>query len=91
MIGHPAFPVEAWQVTETAFSPEVLAQAETVFTLANGYLGLRGNLDEGSPAESAGTYLNGFYESRPIIYGERHHAFPPTSETQLNVTDGKVI
>lgn len=91
MIGHPAFPVEAWRVTETAFSPDVLAQAETVFTVANGYLGLRGNLDEGSPVDAAGTYLNGFYEARPIIYGERHHGFPATSETQLNVTDGKVI
>jgi alpha,alpha-trehalose phosphorylase len=91
LIDHPAFPVEGWRVTETAFSPEVLAQSETIFTVANGYLGLRGNLDEGTPVDAAGTYLNGFYETRPIIYGERHHAYPPDSETQLNVTDGKVI
>jgi trehalose/maltose hydrolase-like predicted phosphorylase len=52
VIGHPAFPVETWTVTETAFSPEVLAQSETIFTVANGYLGLRGNLDEPTPSTS---------------------------------------
>ena len=91
MIQHPAFPVEPWTVTETAYSPEILGQAESVFALANGYLGLRGNLDEGDPVFLAGTYLNGFYESRPIIYGEYRHGFPQNSETLLNVTDGKLI
>jgi alpha,alpha-trehalose phosphorylase len=91
VIGHPAFPVEAWAVTETAYSPEVLGQAESVFALSNGYLGLRGNLDEGDPVFQAGTYLNGFYETRPIIYGEYRHGFPRLSQTLLNVTDGKLI
>ncbi|MGE5288877.1 MAG: glycoside hydrolase family 65 protein [Micromonosporaceae bacterium] len=91
MIQHPAFPVEPWTVTETAYSPEILGQAESVFALSNGYLGLRGNLDEGDPVFLAGTYLNGFCESRPIIYGEYRHGFPRRSETLLNVTDGKLI
>ena len=91
MIRHPAFPAEPWSVTETAYSPEVLGPAESVFALANGYLGLRGNLDEGDPVFLAGTYLNGFYESRPIIYAEYRHGFPERSETLLNVTDGKLI
>ena len=91
MIQHPAFPAEPWTVTETAYSPEILAQTESVFALSNGYLGLRGNLEEGSPVFQAGTYLNGFYESRPIIYGEYRHGFPQHSETLLNVTDGKLI
>ena len=91
MIQHPAFPAEPWTVTETAYSPEVLAQTESVFALANGYLGLRGNLEEGSPVFQAGTYLNGFYESQPIIYGEYRYGFPQRSETLLNVTDGKLI
>jgi alpha,alpha-trehalose phosphorylase len=49
MIQHPASPVEPWAVAETAYTPEILGQAESVFALANGYLGLRGNLDEGDP------------------------------------------
>ena len=92
MIDHPAFPVEAWTVTETAFSPEVLAQSETIFTVANGYLGLRGNFEEPEPVYQPGTYLNGFYETRPIPFDqEPPSARVPMSETMLNVTDGKVI
>ncbi|MDA8341320.1 MAG: family 65 glycosyl hydrolase [Actinomycetota bacterium] len=92
MIDHPAFPVEEWTVTETAFSPEVLAQSETIFTVANGYLGLRGNLDEPEPVHQPGTYLNGFYETRPVSFDQApFSARVPASETMLNVTDGKVI
>ncbi len=92
MIGHPAFPVEAWTVTETDFSPEIVAQTETLFTVANGYLGLRGNLEEGVPVYQPGSYLNGFYESRPTLSGdEPPSARVETSETQLNVTDGKIV
>src|SRR5690606_28640416 len=56
-----------------------------------GYLGLRGNLDEGTPAFEPGTYINGFYETRPIEYGESAYGYPENGQTMLNVTDGKVI
>ena len=49
MIEHPAFTVEPWAVRETALDLERLAQTESVFALANGHIGLRGNLDEGEP------------------------------------------
>ena len=35
---------------ETKLDLDVLAQAESVFALSNGHIGLRGNLDEGEPA-----------------------------------------
>jgi len=92
VIDHPAYPVEAWTVTETAFSPEILAQAETIFTVANGYLGLRGNFEEGSPIFQPGTYLNGLYETRPVSFDQAPYTVRvPLSETMLNVTDGKII
>ncbi|MGH9114346.1 MAG: hypothetical protein ACRDWW_00805, partial [Acidimicrobiales bacterium] len=59
MIDHPAYEVAPWRVSESGFRPEILAQSESVFALSNGYLGLRGNLDEGEPAGVPGTYLNG--------------------------------
>ena len=49
VIQHPAFAIEPWAVRETALDLERLAQTESVFALANGHLGLRGNLDEGEP------------------------------------------
>ena len=49
MIQHPAYPVEPWSVCETALDLGVLDQAGSLFALANGHIGLRGNLDEGEP------------------------------------------
>ena len=66
MITHPAFAVEPWSVRETRLDLEVLAQTESVFALANGHIGLRANLDEGEPFGLPGTYLNSFYELRPL-------------------------
>jgi alpha,alpha-trehalose phosphorylase len=91
VIDHHAYPVEPWAVRETALDLEMLGQSESVFALANGHLGLRGNLDEGEPRALSGTYLNGFYESHPIAYGERGFGFPEDGQTIVNVTDGKLI
>src|SRR4029077_21040183 len=38
-----------------------------------------------------GTFVNGFYESWPIVYGEEAFGFARTGQTILNVTDSKVI
>jgi alpha,alpha-trehalose phosphorylase len=88
---HPAFPVEPWAVRETQLDLERLAQSESVFALSNGHLGLRGNLDEGEPAGLPGTYLNGFYEKRPLPYAEAAYGDPESSQTVVNVTNGKIM
>jgi alpha,alpha-trehalose phosphorylase len=85
------FPPEPWCVRETRLRPELLAQTESVFALANGHLGLRGNLDEGEPRGLSGTYLNGLYESYPLEYGERGFGFAEDGQAVVNVTDGKII
>src|SRR5205807_10286048 len=91
VISHPAFAVEPWSVRETELDLEVLAQTESVFALANGHIGLRGNLDEGEPFGIPGTYLNSFYELRPMPYAERGYGYPESGQTVVNVTNGKVI
>ena len=69
----------------------LIAESESIFALANGHLGLRGNLDEGEPRALSGTYLNGFYESYPLEYGERGYGFAEDGQAVVNVTDGKII
>jgi alpha,alpha-trehalose phosphorylase len=91
VITHPGFIVEPWAVTEEGLNLEVLAQSESVFALSNGHIGLRGNLDEGEPAELPGTYLNGFYETRPLPYAEAGYGYPEDGQTVVNVTNGKLI
>ena len=91
MITHPAFTVEPWAVTEDSLHLDVLAQSESVFALANGHIGLRGNLDEGEPFGLPGTYLNGFYETRPLPYAEAGYGYPEDGQTVVNATNGKLI
>jgi alpha,alpha-trehalose phosphorylase len=91
VIDHPAFAVEPWALRETELNLDLLAQAESVFALANGHIGLRGNLDEGEPNSVLGTYLNGFYEGRPLPYAEAGYGYPEAGQVVVNVTNGKVI
>ena len=91
MIRHPAFAVEPWRIRETALDLDILAQTESVFALANGHLGLRGNLDEGEPNGLPGTYLNSVYDEQPLTYGEPGYGYPESSQTIVNVTNGKLI
>jgi alpha,alpha-trehalose phosphorylase len=85
------YPADEWNVIEKAFRPEFLAQLETMLALGNGYLGMRGGPEEGGPNAENGTFINGFYETRPIIYGEEAYGFAKTGQTICNVTDGKII
>jgi alpha,alpha-trehalose phosphorylase len=91
MILHPAFRVEPWALHETELHLDILAQSESLFALSNGHIGLRGNLDEGEPCGLSGTYLNGFYELRPLPYAESQYGSPESSQTLVNVTNGKLM
>jgi alpha,alpha-trehalose phosphorylase len=86
-----AFPNDPWALKAVRFMPEFLPQAETAFALANGYLGMRGSFEEDRPVHEPGTFLNGFYETRPIVYGEQAFGFPKVGQSILNCPDGKVI
>ena len=85
------YPRDEWRFVEQEFYPRFLAQAETFFSTANGYLGIRGAFEEGQPAHDNGTFVNGFYESWPIVYGEEAYGFAKTGQTIVNVPDGKII
>lgn len=85
------YPIDEWKVIEQRFAPQFLAQAETIFATANGYLGMRGNCDECDPAAERSVFINGLYESWPIVYGERAYGFAKNGQTMLNITDSRVI
>jgi alpha,alpha-trehalose phosphorylase len=91
MITEDAFPVEPWCVRETQLNLDPLAQSESLFALSNGHIGLRGNLDEGEPYGLPGTYLNSFYEIRPLPYAEAGYGYPEAGQTVVDVTTGKIV
>jgi alpha,alpha-trehalose phosphorylase len=85
------YEVEPWAVRERELQLDLLGQSESVLALSNGHIGLRGNLDEGEPFDTPGTYLNAFYEVRPLPYAETAYGLPDAGQTMVNVTNGKVI
>ena len=85
------YPVDEWRLVETRFDEERLAATEALFTTANGYLGMRGTCDEGIPVEHSGTYVNGFHETWPIVYGEEAYGFAKQGQTIVDLPDAKVI
>jgi alpha,alpha-trehalose phosphorylase len=85
------FPVEPWCVRETDLDLDLLAQSESMFALSNGHIGLRGNLDEGEPYAIPGSYLNSFYELRPLPYAEAGYGYPESGQSIVNVSNGKLF
>lgn len=89
------YPYDEWQIIEDRFDVNDNFRNETVFALSNGYIGTRGTFEENYRFDKEtgleGTFLNGFYESEKIRYGEFNYGFPAVSQTMLNVQNGKII
>ncbi|MBM7517770.1 glycoside hydrolase family 65 protein [Nocardioides nitrophenolicus] len=85
------FPVDEWRLVETRFDGSDLGTTESLFTVGNGYLGLRGNYSESRDAHLDGTFINGFHETWPISHAEEAYGFARIGQTIVNVPDPKVI
>ncbi len=85
------FPVDPWRLVESSYDGSDLGVTESLFTVANGYLGMRGNVEEGRDSYSHGTYINGFHETWPIRHAEDAFGFAQVGQTIVNVPDAKVI
>ncbi|MCJ1673422.1 glycoside hydrolase family 65 protein [Rathayibacter sp. VKM Ac-2929] len=85
------FPVDEWSLIETEFATELQGRTETLFATGNGYLGLRGNVEEGRDGYAYGTFINGFHETWPIRHAEEAFGFARVGQTIVNVPDAKII
>ena len=86
-----AFPVDPWKLSETTYDPAHLGRNETIFAVANGYLGMRGNVEEGRDSYAHGTFINGFHETFTIQHAEEAFGFARVGQTMVNVPDAKLI
>lgn len=74
---------------ETLPNPNVL-QEETVFSLSNGHLGVRASYVVAGPGEKntkPGAFVNGFYDSHPIEYGEWAYGYAKDHQTIVKLPD----
>ncbi|MDO4815626.1 MAG: glycosyl hydrolase family 65 protein [Bacillota bacterium] len=83
-----------YRLKDFPIDEKALMLQETLFHNANGYLGVRGNLEEGLPQEfntMRGTYLNGFYDVIPMKQSESLCNLVEEKDTMLNVADFQSI
>jgi len=91
MIDRDRFPVDPWRLVEKSFDVDDAGVTETLFAVANGYLGLRGNHPEGRFAHEHGTFINGFHETFPIRHAEQAYGFAEVGQTIVNAPDAMVM
>lgn len=81
------FQVEPWSIVEEGFNPEYSLVAESAFSLANEYMGVRGYFEEGYGKPSLqGSYFNGVYEQK-AQGGEGYKGIVHTTEYMVNAVD----
>jgi len=85
------FPTHPWRLSEKIYSGEDMGRTETLFAVGNGYLGMRGNVEEGRETHQHGTFINGFHEVWGIQHAEEAFGFARVGQTIVNVPDAKVI
>jgi alpha,alpha-trehalose phosphorylase len=85
------FPADEWRIVEARFDQRYAERAETAFTLANGYLGIRGTFDEGRPVHTPGTFVAGFHETWPIVHVEDAYGLARSGQTIVNVPDATIM
>lgn len=61
---HPPTADEVWCVEQEGFDPSRERAMETIFTIGNGYLGVRGALDSPIPSSQADLYIAGIYDQK---------------------------
>jgi alpha,alpha-trehalose phosphorylase len=85
------YPPDEWRIVEAQWAPATLARAETVFALSNGYLGIRGTMEEGRPVFGPGTFVNGFHETWPIVHPEEAFGLARTGQTMVTLPDATLL
>lgn len=85
--------LDPWRIIERGIETEHKKKHETIFSLGNGYLGLRGSFEEDKPDHTSdrGAYVNGIYDFQPYVYNWRRTAYPPRGHSMLNVADYNII
>ena len=94
-MSHPidfgVYSLQDWSLVQHSIEPETVGLAESLFSLANGYVGVRGCFDQGEPVWQPTTVINGVHETWPILYAEPAFGYATTGQTIVRVPDATVI
>lgn len=87
-----ALPVDENRIIEGEFQKNDLGHIESMFSLGNGYIGLRGTYDESDEEIGMcdGMYINGIYDTIPVKSTESR-GYSTQNERTINLTDWRVF
>lgn len=81
------FVVDEWKVIEDGFNPDYGKVSESIFSIANEYMGVRGYFEEGYSGDKLiGSYFNGIYEQTEPDYGH-YKGIADFTEYMVNAVD----
>lgn len=68
-------PVSAWRIEQEGFDPALEHSVETIFTVGNGYMGVRGALDAPLPGAAGDLLIAGVYDQKQPQQPYSEHEF----------------
>lgn len=77
-------------ITLEEFAQKTPSYLETIFSQANGYFGMRASWPV-NLTTTAGTIVNGFFETAPIQYGESAYGYAKEHQTTVLLPDFRAI
>lgn len=73
-----------WTVNRSFSGGELPENVKTLLFSGNGFLGVQASL----PGDgSSGTFINGFFETAPIVYGEKAYGYPSLQQVMVPLAD----
>lgn len=87
-VANKYFDVDPWEIIEEGFDPSFGRVSESIFSLGNEYMGVRGYFEEGYSGEKQiGSYFNGLYEETEIKHPYVYKGFVHKSRDMINTVD----
>lgn len=83
------YEVSPWEIIHTDFNPEQNELVESIFSLANEYMGTRGCVEEGLPEEHSleGCYIGGIFAKESVRYNWKRRGFPSYQNSMIHTTN----
>jgi maltose phosphorylase len=80
--------VDPWMVRENSFHPGQCRVSESIFSLGNEYMGIRGYFEEGYGGDGlVGSYFNGFYEEAAVTQPSSYKGMLSRTRFMVNTVD----
>ncbi|QEN06644.1 glycoside hydrolase family 65 protein [Oceanispirochaeta crateris] len=74
-----------WTITRNFGDSRLMPELKTLLFCGNGFLGVQANAPGSS--QTSGTFINGFYETTPITYGEKAYGYPGMQQVMIPLVD----